>query len=157
MSYFALASGSAGADCARGPAWAAPLLVLSLALGLAAPARAQPTEAPPHFPVQQVELVENSELFTHGKAAIYHGEVGAQGHGFALAGLSMLQPVAVTLLADQGAPVTMTIGKEWALAERKATGTARQGAGGRRSSAPHRPRAGVGSPRGLAAPRGGHD
>ena len=82
MSYFALASGSAGADCARGPAWAAPLLVLSLALGLAAPARAQPTEAPPHFPVQQVELVENSELFTHGKAAIYHGEVGAQGHGF---------------------------------------------------------------------------
>ena len=99
----------------------APRLVLALALGLAAPARAQPTEAPPSFFVQQVELAENRELFSHGKAAIFHGEVGVQGHGFALAGLSMLQPVAVTLLADPSAPVTMTIGKDWTFAERTAT------------------------------------
>ena len=99
----------------------APLLAVVLGLGLGASvARAQPTEAPPPFPVQQVELAEDREHFTHGKAAIFHGEVGVQGHGFALAGLSMLQPVAVTLLADPGAPVTLTIGKEWAFAERTA-------------------------------------
>lgn len=100
---------------------AAPL-VLALALALVAPAaRAQSTEPTPPFPVQQVELAPQPELFAHGNAALYHGEVTEQGHGFALAGLSMMQPVGITVLADPDNPVTLTIGKEWALADRTAS------------------------------------
>ncbi len=98
---------------------AAPLaLVLALA---ASAASAQSTEPTPPFPVQQVELAPQPELFAHGKAALYHGEVSEQGHGFALAGLSMMQPIGVTVLADPDEPVTLTIGKEWALADRTAS------------------------------------
>lgn len=95
---------------------------LALALALAASAAsAQSTEPTPPFPVQQVELAPQPELFAHGKAALYHGEVSEQGHGFALAGLSMMQPIGVTVLADPDEPVTLTIGKEWALADRTAS------------------------------------
>lgn len=102
-------------------------LALLLALALAAsPAKAQSTEPAPAFPVQQVELAPQPELFAHGTAALFHGEVSEPGYGFTFAGVSMLQPIAVTVLADPGAPVTLAIGKEWALAERT-TSTAAEG------------------------------
>lgn len=95
-------------------------LVAALALSAAGVASAQETEPAPPFPVIDVALAPLPVAFEHGKAATYHGAVNSTlGSGFRLVGLSMMQPVAVTVVAaDKDKPVRLAIGKTWAAPDR---------------------------------------
>lgn len=95
-------------------------LVIALALTSGGVASAQETEPAPPFPVIDVALAPLPVAFEHGKAATYHGAVNSTlGSGFRLVGLSMMQPVAVTVVAAaKDKPVRVAIGKTWAAPDR---------------------------------------
>jgi hypothetical protein len=95
-------------------------LAVVVALASMRVAYAQQTEPAPPFPVIDVALAPLPVAFEHGKAATYHGAVNSTlGSGFRLSGLSMMQPVAVTVVAAANdKPVRLAIGKTWASPDR---------------------------------------
>ena len=97
--------------------WLAGVVLLASVSG----ASAQSTEPQPPFPFKDVTLSPKPDMFDNGKAIVVHGDVSELGFGFRLKGLTMLQPVAITVVAEKPAePVELVIGKDWTTADRTA-------------------------------------